>query len=134
MERFSNRLTLALVAGSLALGSALAGGSAQAAVIGPGVVGAAADAGTLVEPVQFVYGGYEYCWYPDGWHGAGWYRCGFAYRVGIGWGGPVGWNNWHFRDHDRDDFRVRDHDDFRFRGHDHDHDHDRHDHDRHDRY
>ncbi len=126
MERISNKLTLALLGGALALGSALAGGSAQAAVIVPEVIGtAAAGVGALVEPVQFRFGGREYCWYPDGWRGPGWYWCGYAYRVGFGWGGPIGWNGWRF---DRDDFRFRGHDrdDFRF----HDHDRDHHDHDR----
>jgi hypothetical protein len=139
MERLSNKLKLAVAAGALALGSALAGGSAQAAIVGPEVIGApAVGVGALLEPVQFRWGGYDYCWYPDGWRGPGWYWCGYAYRVGLGWGGPVGWNGWHF---DRDDFRFRDRDDFRFRGHDRDdfrfHDHDRfrdhdrdHDHDR----
>src|SRR5579871_94282 len=134
MKQISNKLRLAFVAGTLLLGSALVGSAAQAGVVGPEPIGPAAGVGALVEPVQFRYGGYDYCWYPDGWRGAGWYWCGYAYRVGLGWGGPVGWNGWRF---DRDDFRVRghEHDDFRFRDHDHrDHDHD-HDHDRgHDRY
>ena len=31
---------------------------------------------------------------PDGWHGPGWYWCGYHHRVGLGWGGPEGWNGW----------------------------------------
>jgi hypothetical protein len=38
--------------------------------------------------------GRDYCWYDDGWRGAGWYRCGFQLRVGYGWGGPWGWHGW----------------------------------------
>jgi hypothetical protein len=35
--------------------------------------------------------GHKYCWYEEGWNGAGWYRCGFEGRKGKGWGGPKGW-------------------------------------------
>lgn len=56
--------------------------------------GAAADAIALDETVQYVWGGYNYCWYPNGWRGPGWYRCGFAFRRGYGWGGPMGWRGW----------------------------------------
>lgn len=48
-----------------------------------------------VEKAQvFVYSGRRYCFYIDGWHGPGWYRCGFAWRRGLGWGGVYGWNEW----------------------------------------
>src|SRR5262249_18448931 len=33
--------------------------------------------------------------YEGAWRGRGWYWCGYANRVGIGWGGPVGWRGWH---------------------------------------
>jgi hypothetical protein len=52
-----------------------------------------ADQPTL-DTVQFFWGGRNYCWYPGGWHGPGWYWCGFAWRRGYGWGGPVGWHGW----------------------------------------
>ena len=42
----------------------------------------------------YVHEGRRYCFYFDGWHGPGWYRCGFAWRRGIGWGGVYGWNSW----------------------------------------
>jgi hypothetical protein len=42
----------------------------------------------------FVYGGANYCWYPDAWQGAGFYQCGYAWQVGLGYGGPWGWNGW----------------------------------------
>ena len=80
-----------------------------------------------VEQAQFVWGGRNYCWYNSAWRGPGWYWCGYAYRPGFGWGGPVGWNNWRWVGHDRDHREIRDRDD-RFRDHDdrgRDRDHDR---------
>jgi hypothetical protein len=59
-----------------------------------GGLGQAADRVSAVEQTQFVYLGRNYCWYPDGWHGPGFYWCGYAYRTGFGWGGPVGWRGW----------------------------------------
>jgi hypothetical protein len=54
-----------------------------------------AGAGGLpVEKTQFIFGGREYCFYPAGWHGPGFYFCGYAWRRGFGWGGPVGWRGW----------------------------------------
>lgn len=38
-----------------------------------------------------VWRGHKYCWYDEGWNGAGWYRCGFENKKGKGWGGPKGW-------------------------------------------
>ena len=35
-----------------------------------------------IEKTQFYGGGG--CFYPDGWHGPGFYRCGFRYRRGLG--------------------------------------------------
>jgi len=43
---------------------------------------------------QFFFGGRNYCFYPDGWHGPGYYWCGYAFRRGFGWGGPTGWHGW----------------------------------------
>ncbi len=42
----------------------------------------------------YVHEGRRFCFYFDGWHGPGWYRCGFAFRRGLGWGGEYGWNGW----------------------------------------
>jgi hypothetical protein len=47
-----------------------------------------------VEDANFIHGGLAYCWYPNGWRGPGFYRCGWAWRSGLGWGGGWGWNNW----------------------------------------
>lgn len=43
-----------------------------------------------------VFHGRPFCFYFDGWHGAGWYRCGWAWRRGLGWGGVYGWNDWEY--------------------------------------
>lgn len=70
-------------------------GSAGAAPLrATGALAPAADAVSVVADAQFVWGGYRYCWYDDGWRGAGWYRCGFSWRQGLGWGGPLGWHGW----------------------------------------
>ena len=81
-----------MVAGSFAfpLGTA-----AEAAIADSPFV--SADHVTHVAPVEdanFVHLGIPYCWYPNGWRGAGFYECGFAWRTGFGWGGPWGWNGW----------------------------------------
>jgi hypothetical protein len=101
MERF--RFIFA-AASALALGGVLTVGTAQAGVPGGAdAVRAAAENGAIIEQAQFRWGGYNYCWSDDGWRGPGWYWCGYAYRPGFGWGGPIGWNNWRFGD--RDEFR-----------------------------
>jgi hypothetical protein len=87
---------------------------AQAGVISPQGIGAAAEQSNVVEHVQYRWGGREYCWYPSGWHGAGWYWCGYRQRVGHGWGGPVGWHGWHHRGRDR--VGVQEHGRFERRG------------------
>jgi hypothetical protein len=46
------------------------------------------------EAQVFVYEGARYCFYFDGWHGPGWYRCGYRLRTGLGWGGEYGWHGW----------------------------------------
>jgi hypothetical protein len=57
---------------------------------------AAAVIGTAAMPNKaeaqvYVYEGARYCFYPDGWHGPGWYRCGYRWRSGFGWGGAYDW-------------------------------------------
>jgi hypothetical protein len=47
-----------------------------------------------LQQAQFIYGGRNYCWYDDGWHGPGFYWCGYAFRRGLGWGGGAGWHGW----------------------------------------
>ena len=86
-------LTTAALAASLISTSLVSIGSAQAAPAGA-PLGRAADSVNILEPSQFFWGGREYCWYPDGWHGPGFYWCGYAWRSGFGWGGPIGWRGW----------------------------------------
>ncbi len=83
--------TIALT-GAVALGAA---STAQAA-IGDGVLGAREPLTntTQIEKAQFFFGGQNYCWYDDGWQGAGWYWCGYAHRSGLGWGGGDGFHGW----------------------------------------
>src|ERR1041385_3527195 len=51
----------------------------------------AAEATDLVDNVAiYVVEGRRYCFYFSGWHGPGWYRCGYAFRRGLGWGGTSG--------------------------------------------
>ncbi|MEH2508942.1 hypothetical protein V1291_000296 [Nitrobacteraceae bacterium AZCC 1564] len=50
-----------------------------------------------VEQTQFIFGGRNYCWYNNGWHGPGFYWCGYAMRRGLGWGGGAGWHGWNHR-------------------------------------
>jgi hypothetical protein len=87
---------LLLTAAALALAaSSLLAPKADAMALGaPSGVRSAADSLGIVEKSQYFYGGRNYCWYPDGWHGPGFYWCGYAFREGFGWGGPVGWRGW----------------------------------------
>jgi len=81
---------------ALAAGAALPLANVAEAAVADGVVAShnASDQLVQVDKVQFVYGGQNYCWYDSGWKGPGWYYCGYAWRTGYGWGGPVGWRGW----------------------------------------
>src|SRR5947209_6480982 len=87
---------LLLTAAALALAaSSLLAPKADAMSLGaPSGVRSAADSLGIVEKTQYFYGGRNYCWYPDGWNGPGFYWCGYAFRPGFGWGGPIGWRGW----------------------------------------
>jgi hypothetical protein len=52
------------------------------------------DVAPSLQDAQYLWGGRNYCWYPGGWRGPGYYWCGYAWRRGFGWGGPVGWHGW----------------------------------------
>jgi hypothetical protein len=52
--------------------------------------------------LPFFFGGHDYCWYDDGWQGAGWYWCGYGSRQGYGWGGGEGFNGWHEHRYEHD--------------------------------
>src|SRR5260370_12071980 len=115
MEKFR---FIFVAASALTIGGVLAIGTAQAVVAGGAdAIRAASENGSITEQAQFRWGGYDYCWSDDGWRGPGWYWCGYAYRPGFGWGGPLGWNNWRRVFRDRDEFRerreFRDRDEFR---------------------
>ena len=75
---------------SLATFGALA--PAQALPVQPGIA-----APTDVQQTQFIFGGRNYCFYPNGWNGPGFYWCGYAWRRGFGWGGGRGWHGWDHR-------------------------------------
>jgi hypothetical protein len=47
-----------------------------------------------LKKAQYVYGGQNYCEDYAGWNGPGWCWCGYASRVGLGWGGVYAWNGW----------------------------------------
>jgi hypothetical protein len=94
-------LIIALAAGTVMATSA----AAQAATAGPDAMRMAVDHLGVVEKAQFIFGGREYCFYLDGWHGPGWYWCGYAWRRGLGWGGPQGWRGWEWREHRREERR-----------------------------
>jgi hypothetical protein len=77
---------------------ALAGGlsgTANATIVATGM-STAADHLTLVDQVDFIFGGHKHCWYADGWNGPGWYWCGYSdgKHKGKGWGGPEGYRGW----------------------------------------
>ena len=61
----------------------------------------ASDPVSLVK-AQWMWRGRNYCWYLNGWRGPGYYWCGYAWRRGLGWGGPAGWHGWRYdRGHDQ---------------------------------
>jgi hypothetical protein len=88
-----SKFVKALVATATIIGGVLSIGSAQAAPVGSDGVRAAIDSLNIIEAAR-MWGGQSYCWYDDGWNGAGWYQCGYAKRRGYGWGGPYGWHGW----------------------------------------
>jgi hypothetical protein len=72
-------------------------GTAHSMPVTAGALAPAAAAIDLVDQTAvYVVSGRRYCFYFDGWHGPGWYRCGFAWRSGLGWGGAYGWRGWHY--------------------------------------
>jgi hypothetical protein len=88
-------LTLAMAAGALLVATQANAGSFPVNRM------TGADAGLVDTVAVYVYGGRHYCFYFDGWHGPGWYRCGFAWRRGLGWGGVYGWNSWNYGPYER---------------------------------
>jgi hypothetical protein len=90
-----------VVATALLASASLYASSANAINIGPGLK-PALDATDMTGKVAvFIVEGRRYCFYFNGWHGPGWYRCGFAWRRNLGWGGEYGWQNWSYRPAER---------------------------------
>src|SRR5215475_11002989 len=84
-------IELAIAAGALLVATHANAGTFP---VNAGLIGAGSN---LIDQVAVrVYGGHRYCFYFNGWHGPGWYRCGFAFRRGLGWGGVYGWNDWSY--------------------------------------
>jgi hypothetical protein len=95
-EEIMRRIGLTLTAAVALIACGTLADRLQAAPIGSST-GLRAALGSLdiVEKAQvFVWHGRRYCWYDDGWQGPGFYRCGYARRHGLGWGGGAGWNGW----------------------------------------
>ena len=87
------KFVMASAATAAMIGASLIG-SAQAAPVGlPDGVRTAIDHLNIIEAAR-MWNDQSYCWYGDGWNGAGWYQCGYAKRRGYGWGGPYGWHGW----------------------------------------
>ena len=75
----------------------LACSASQAMPVTGGAMRDAMDETNLVEKTAvYIVRGHRYCFYFNGWHGPGWYRCGFAFRRGLGWGGVYGWQGWEY--------------------------------------
>lgn len=90
MHRFAVTIAAATV---FVVGATIMGASA-APMGASGVIRGAADNLNVVEHVQFIWLGQNYCWYDDGWNGPGWYWCGQYLSPGLGWGGGYGWHGW----------------------------------------
>ncbi|MGH6987046.1 MAG: hypothetical protein ACRED9_09460 [Caulobacteraceae bacterium] len=87
-------ISLAAATSLIAL-SAAGGASAQTSPQAIFGVDRASEAPALEQVQFFLFGGRNYCWYDYGWRGPGFYWCGYAWRRGLGWGGPWGWRGWH---------------------------------------
>jgi hypothetical protein len=92
------RLGLAIAAGALLAATQANAGSFP---VNSGLIGAGSDLVDQVAVRVYVHEGHRYCFYFNGWHGPGWYRCGFAFRRGLGWGGVYGWNDWNYGPYER---------------------------------
>lgn len=96
------KFALSLAAAAVLCTAAVLSAPAQAMPTGlTSQFGHAIDGHSMVEKTQFFFfGGRNYCFYLDGWHGPGWYWCGYRWRRGYGWGGPEGWHG-RYRHHRR---------------------------------
>jgi hypothetical protein len=76
-------------------GVAVAGLLAASPAAAQNPVGAVLGTAAAIAGAPYAFGGHNYCWAPDGWHGPGWYWCGYEHRHGYGWGGGEGFHGWH---------------------------------------
>jgi hypothetical protein len=90
-------LGLAIAAGALLVATQANAGSFPVNTLN----GVGSDLIDQVAVRVYVHEGNRYCFYFNGWHGPGWYRCGFAFRRGLGWGGVYGWNDWNYGPYER---------------------------------
>ena len=88
--------SLYVCATTAALALSASSGHAMSINIGAGVKPALDATDLLQKAAVYVVDGRPYCFYFDGWHGAGWYRCGFSHRRNLGWGGEYGWQGWSY--------------------------------------
>ena len=86
------RFAITLAAATAFVAAPIMGANVSAAPI---VASGAVDNMNMVERVQYIWLGHNYCWYGDAWNGPGWYWCGYAFNRGYGWGGGYGWHHWH---------------------------------------
>jgi hypothetical protein len=84
------------VISALAAAAFVAGAVATAqAAPPPLVVGVDHPGDAVLQDAQYFYLGRNWCWYDSAWRGPGFYWCGYAWRRGVGWGGPAGWRGWY---------------------------------------
>ena len=88
--------SLYVCATTAALALSASSGHAMSINIGAGVKPALDATDVIQKAAVYIVEGRPYCFYFDGWHGAGWYRCGFAHRRNLGWGGEYGWQGWNY--------------------------------------
>lgn len=88
--------SLYVCATTAALALSASSGHAMLINIGAGVKPALDATDVIQKAAVYIVEGRRYCFYFDGWHGAGWYRCGFAHRRNLGWGGEYGWQGWSY--------------------------------------
>jgi len=90
-----SKLAVGLSAVALLATGALNSESASAAPLALGRDAVNTVTSSVVDNVDYLFEGHNYCWYYDGWHGPGWYYCGYSWRRGYGWGSPEwGWRGW----------------------------------------
>ena len=90
------RKLLYVGAAAAALAMSSGSGNAMSINIGAGLKPALDATDMMQKAAVFIIEGYRYCFYFNGWHGPGWYRCGFAWRRNLGWGGEYGWQSWSY--------------------------------------